>query len=156
MSEQNASATSAPAGLPQDLELAGRRIDAELRRKHNKVMSLTSDAGSALEALTSDYLADLGQEAVRLARRGRLRTVDREHVEQAAERLGMGSAHSRIGNASNTLGGLLAGAGLAAGYAVTFTGGQHSTAEVVTAILLCIFGFSFLAVGLTLTMVRER
>jgi hypothetical protein len=119
-------------------------------------MSFDPDAAKALEEASTEYLADLGQEAIRLARKDRLRTVDREHIEQASERLGMGSSQGRLGSACSTLGGLLAGAGLAAGYAVAFTAGEHSTAEIVTAILLNIFGFFFLAVGITLTMVRRR
>ena len=156
MSEAHSSGAGQSTSLPADLALAGQRIDAELRRKSDRVMSFDRGAARALEEASTEYLADLGQEAIRLARKDRLRTVDREHIEQAEERLGMGSSQSHLGSASSTLGGLLAGAGLAAGYAVAFTAGEHSTPEIVTAIILNIFGFFFLAVGITLTMVRDR
>ncbi|WP_091224436.1 histone-like protein [Geodermatophilus siccatus] len=119
-------------------------------------MSLDADAGAALADAHADFLTDLTREAIRLARKDRLRTVDAEHVEQAVSRLGMGSSQSKAGSAFSTMGGLLAGAGLAGGYALAFTSGPHSTAEMVTTIALCILGFFLLAVGLTLTMVSKR
>jgi hypothetical protein len=142
--------------LPPNLTDAVERIDAELTRKSKKNMSLTPDAVAGLQEAHADYFADLGQEAIRLARKDRLRIVDREHVERAVARLGMGSSQSRVGNAANTLGGLLAGAGLAGGYGLAFTAGPHSTGEIVTTIVFCILGFFVLAVGLTLTMMRGR
>jgi hypothetical protein len=145
--------------LPPDLASAAQAIDDELRRKPRRVMALTAEAVDALMAAQSDYLGDLGdlgREAIRLARKDRLRTVDQEHVDQAIARLGLTSKEGGLASAASTLGGVIAGAGGAAGYAIAFTDGPHSTAEIVTAIVLCIVGFFLLAVGVTLTMVKRR
>jgi histone H3/H4 len=131
-------------------------MDLELRRKPARVMTLAHEASDALQDFQAEYLAELGEQAIRLARKDRLRTVDREHVEQAASQLGTTTNRDRLSSAANTLGGLIAGAGLASTYALAFTQDQHSTAEIITAIILCIIGFSILSVGITTTFVGRR
>ena len=99
---QWAGAGTPGAPVQPNLTDAGQRIDAELRRKPSKIMALSPEAGAALADAHADFLADLGQEAIRLARKDRLRTVDREHVDQALSRLGAGSRESKAGNACST------------------------------------------------------
>jgi hypothetical protein len=148
---------NSPAAVPTNLAVAALRIDDELHRRHSSPVTLSPQAGAALEVAYAEYLADLGQEAIRIARRDRLSIVDREHVEQAVARLGLEAATgSALGNGANSIGGLLAGAGIASSYALAFTKGPHGTAEIITAIVLCIIGFSVLAIGMTLTMVNRR
>lgn len=103
----------------------------------------------------ADFLGDLGCEAIRLARKDSLSTVDPVHVEQGVSRLGMRSGQSRSGSAFSTVGGLVAGAGLAGGYTLAFTPGIHSTAQQVTTVILGFIGAFLLAIGLTLTMVSK-
>ena len=154
--------TSSAAGgqgiqaLPPDLAAAGHSIDKELRRKPRKVMTMTADAGDALAEAHAEFLGDLGREAIRLARKDGLRTVDRVHVEQAAGRLGTGSSESKVGTAFSTMGGLLGGIGLAAAWNLAFGSGLHSTGEQIATIAVCVVGFVLLAVGLTLTVVGRR
>jgi hypothetical protein len=116
-------------------------------------MALSTEARIRLELLHAEYLGDLGTEAVRLARRDRLTTVDREHVDRASTRLGFGES-GRGASTLNSVGGVVAGIGLASAYAVTFNPGPHSTAEIVTAIVACILGAILLTAGVVLTMTR--
>ncbi len=142
--------------LPAHLSLAATRIDGELRRRPAKRLSLSPDARDALALAHAEYLADLGQEAIRIARRDRLATVDQEHVEQAVRRLDQGAAKGNARtNAANSLGGVFGGAGLASAYAIVFTAGPHSTMEIVVALLLSVVGFSSLVYGLTASSGRR-
>src|SRR5690348_6550194 len=92
-----------PTGqLPANLAAAAQRIDQALNRNPNRPMTLSSEARTELEVRHAEYLGDLGQEAVRLARQESLSTVDRTHVAQAADRLG-GDPSSVFANVANSI-----------------------------------------------------
>ncbi len=146
--------TPAPPA-PPNLLVAAQRINEELLRRPQHTMAVSKLARERLELLHAEYLADLGMEAVRLARRENLHTVDQEQVDRAAESL-RATRERNLANVANTIGGLIAGAGGASSYAVVFTSGPHSTVEVSTAIALCIIGFAILAAGITGTMLSRR
>jgi hypothetical protein len=118
-------------------------------------MTLSNEASTELEVLHAEYLGDLGEEAVRLARREHLSTVDRTHVIQAADRMGSDSS-AVFPNIANSIGGLFAGAGLAGAYSIVFTSGKHSTAEIAVTLILSIVGFVLLAAGVTAMIIRRR
>lgn len=153
---QDVRATVDEPRIPHNLADAAASIDMELRRKRNKIMKLEESGGEALAEAHADFMADLGRDAIRLARKDGLQCVERTHVELAVKRYGTGAGESRLGSALSTLGGLLAGAGLAAGYGLLFTPGPHSTGEQTTTLAFCIFGFFLLAIGLTLTTMGRR
>jgi hypothetical protein len=141
--------------LPTNLAVAAQRIDDALNHNPNMPMVLSSQAREELEVLHGEYLGDLGQEAVRLARQEHLSTVDRTHVLDAADRLG-GDPSGVFSNVANSIGGLFAGAGLAGAYNIVFTSGKHSTAEIAAALVLSIIGFVLLAAGVTAMIIRRR
>jgi hypothetical protein len=147
---------ASPAPLSDPLAKAAEAIDKELRRKPDRLMKLEVNGGEALAIAQADFLADVTRDAIGLARKDRLQCVERIHIETAAERYGTGASESKLGSSLSTLGGLLAGAGLGAGSNLLFGAGNHSTAELVTVLVLCILGFFLLAIGLTLTMVGRR
>lgn len=135
---------------------SGRRISDELNRKPQKPMALSPQAAEALEELHADYIGELGQESVRLARRTGLSTVDESHVRQAAEKIGgPGARNSGIVATANTLGGVVAGGGIASAYNLFFGSGVIDTPEIAIAIILCVVGFVLLAVGGTMALVRR-
>lgn len=141
--------------LPANLAIAAQRIDDALRHNPSARMSLSDQARTELEVLHGEYLGDLGQEAVRLARREHLSTVDKTHVTEAADRLG-GDPSGVFSNVANSIGGLFAGAGLAGTYSIVFTAGNHSTAEIVATLVLSIIGFILLAAGVTAMIIRRH
>lgn len=119
-------------------------------------MSLSPRAAEVLEDLHSDYLAELGQQSVHLARRHRLSTVDENHVLQASEKIGgPGGRSSGLTTTANTIGGVIAGGGIASAYNVFFGPGIHTSAEFATAIALCVLGFVLLAIGVTITLIKR-
>lgn len=141
--------------IPADLTVAAARINAELTR--SKPMSMSPAARARIEAVHAELLGDVGQEAVRVARRASLATVDESHVDEAYRRISGGaSTGGGIATLFNTIGGLLAGAALASIYAIAFTSGPHGTAEIVTALIFSILGFALLAIGLTLSLTKRR
>jgi hypothetical protein len=119
-------------------------------------MKLETNGGEALAVAQADFLADVGRDAIGLARRDHLQCVERIHIERAAQRYGSGARESKAGSALSTLGGLVAGAGLGGGYNLLFGPGTHTTAETTTILIICILGFSLLFAGITLTMVGPR
>jgi hypothetical protein len=146
--------TQAP--LSPNLGRAAHRIDSELRRNPNKVMSLRSEAATALEDYNTEFLANLGEQSIRLARAERLRTVDEEHVHRTFSRLGLNSDSAKMSTAGNTLGSLIAGLGLASAWDIFFDSAQHSTAETITVFLLCMLGIALVVFSLTVTLRRGR
>src|SRR5258708_4964952 len=119
------SGTGQPPGAPavnlsQNLAVAAQRIDGALNHNPAKRMILSDEAATELQVLHAEYLGDLGVEAVRLAKREHLSTVDRTHVVQAADRIG-GDSSGVFANVANSIGGLFAGAGLAGAYGIVFT-----------------------------------
>ncbi len=119
-------------------------------------MSFDEEAGLALADAHAEFLADLGVEATRLARKDRLNTVHRVHVEKAADRLGAGSGASGFATVCNTLGGVVAGIGVAGAYNLAFNPAPHTTAEQMATIALCVLGCIMLTIGLTITMTKSR
>lgn len=147
---------SNPTGqLPANLAQAAQRIDGALSHNPNRPMALSNEATMELEVLHAEYIGDLGQEAVRLARREQLSTVDRTHVLQAADRIA-GDSSTVFSNIANSIGGLFAGAGLAGAYNIVFTPSKHSTAEIVVTLILSIVGFILLTAGVTAMIIRRR
>ena len=144
--------TSPP--VPANLAQAAIRINAELTR--SAPMTLSLNARTRLEIVHAEFLGDVGQEAIRIARRSGLSTVDEAHVDMAYERISSGSTGSGWATAANTVGGLLSGAGIASIYSITFTPGPHGTAEIVAALLLSAVGFALVVFGLTLALARRR
>lgn len=145
-----------PALPTETMVVAAHRINAELDRRTDQPLQLGANARECLALLHAEYLADLGQEAVRIARRSHVTTVDETHVRQASVRLGMGRVRTSALEASaNTFGGVFAGAGIASVYAIMFTPGPHTTGETAVALALSVLGFVSLAVGLTLTFLRR-
>jgi hypothetical protein len=143
------------AQLPANLAVAAHRIDDALNHNPSKPMTLSPQASAELEVLHGEYLGDLGQEAVRVARREHLSTVDKTHVLQAADRISADSS-SVFTNVANSIGGLFAGAGLAGGYNIVLTVGKHSAAEIAVTLILSIIGFILLAAGITAMVLRRR
>jgi histone H3/H4 len=147
---------SNPGGqLPANLAIAAQRIDNALNHNPNRPMTLSNEASTELEVVHAEYLGDLGQEAVRLARQEHLSTVDKTHVIQAADRIG-NDPSTVFSNVANSIGGLFAGAGLAGAYSIVFTPGKHSTAEIVVTLILSIIGFILLTAGVTAMILRRR
>lgn len=143
-----------PQVLAPDLADAGLLIDKELQRAK---VRFSDDAGVALAEAHAEFLADLGIEAVRLTRKDRLATVDRVHVEKAADRLGANTSSSSVASICNTLGGLIEGAGIAATFNIAFGGRTPSIGEIMVTIGLSIVGGVLLAIGLTiLWAARQR
>lgn len=143
--------------LPAHLATAAQRIDNSLNHNSANPIALSHNAKIELEALHAEYLGDLGQEAVRLARRERLSTVDKMHVVRAAERLSSDPmSTANISNITNSIGGLLAGAGLAGIYQIVFVSEKHSSLEIAVAAVLAILGFMLLSVGMTAMLIRKR
>jgi hypothetical protein len=135
---------------------AGQRINAELNRRPSSKMVLNVKARERLEILHAEYLADLGNEAVRIARQSNLTTVDEHHVLEAYIRIGRSSPASKIVTPVNTIGGVVAGAGIASVRAVTFNPGPHTQLEILTAVALCVVGFILLTIGITLTFLNKK
>jgi len=140
--------------VSNNLVAAAARINAELTR--SRPMSISPAARARLELVHAEFLGDVGQEAVRMARRASLATVDESHVSQAYERISSGANSNGPATILNTVGGLLGGAALASIYAIAFADSPHGTAEIVTALVLSVVGFALLAVGLTLSISRRR
>lgn len=113
-------------------------------------MSLATNAGIALSEVYAEFFAEVGIEAIRLARRDGLETVDRTHVEKGSRRIGAGTGTGRAGSALMAIGGILGGWGASSISAVTFGTGTHSTGEWVTAIILSTLGTILFTVGITL------
>lgn len=144
------SASSTPEGskeVPLNLVVAAQRINWELERRSDDVMTLSGQAREQLELLHGEYLADLGELAIRIARQDNLATVDRSHVNEANARLIAGSENTSVSEAvTNTLGGLTGGAALASAYSLIFTPGPHSAAEGYVAAILGILSAVFLTI----------
>jgi hypothetical protein len=154
--DQTGEIQSVPGLASSNMAEVTRQIDAELHRNAAKPLVLSERARERLESLQVQYLADLGIESVRIARRRNLETVDESHVLAASERMGGPSRGSPLIASMNTIGGVVAGAGIASVYTVTFTAGPHSTGEILASILLCVAGFVLLAVCLTVAAVQRR
>jgi hypothetical protein len=129
------------------------RIAAELYAK--KPMVFSPGARYRLESSHAEFLGDMGQEAVRIARRADLVTVDEAHVTSAYERISAGPSSSNIATAANSLGGVFTGAALASGYAIFFTEGPHTPMEFAVGIVLTALGFTLLAISFTISFLRK-
>ncbi len=156
MTVSDSAIPSPDIAVPENILIAAQRINAELDRRSSRPMTLSPEARQRLELVHAEFLADVGREAVRIARRNRVTTVDQSHVDEANQRIGLGAGSSAFGNVANSLGGLLAGAGIESTYAIMFTNGPHSQGETLTAIVLSVLGAALLAVGLTVTFGRRR
>jgi histone H3/H4 len=142
--------------MPANIAQAVQRIDAELNRRKRHRLALSTAATEKLELLYTEYLADIGQEAVRIARGAGLSTVDEAHVDAAAQRLAAGSSrHASFINVANAFGGVFAGGGIAIILAIAFTAGPHGLQELIAAIVLSVLGFCLLVAALTLTLARR-
>lgn len=146
-------ATPASGLIQSNLAVAGQRIEEELHRKRNKPVTMSQGAVEMLEALHGEYLGDLGQVSIRIARRQGLSTVDESHVLDASRSLGSSPTSTVVGNSLNTVGGVFSGAGLAGLYGVFFSAraSEATTTEMVAATLLSLLGIALLSVGITLT-----
>ena len=144
-----------PPPLPTHLGVAARRIDDALNHNPDRPITLSVDARTELEVLHAEYLGDLGQEAVRMARKERHSTVDRVHVMNAADRLREDSS-SKLSNILNSVGGIAAGAGISSVYSILFSHSHHSTAEIAFGITTSVLGAILLAIGITSAVVRRR
>jgi hypothetical protein len=146
---------STPTGPLAD---AARRINDELRRKPQRIMRFDPAADVELEIVHAQYVGDVGEEAVRIARRQGLVNVDASHIEQAATWINAGG-NRRQGSAStvlNTFGGLIGGAGAASIYALAYNPDPHTTAEHLTGLILCVLGAILLTAGSMLELTRRK
>jgi histone H3/H4 len=141
--------------LPTHLGVAARRIDDALNHNPSRPITLSADARTELEVLHAEYLGDLGQEAVRMARKERHSTVDRTHVINAAERL-QEDTSNKFSSIMNSVGGIAAGAGISSVYSILFSRSHHSTAEIAFGIVVSVIGAVLLAIGITSAVVRRR
>ena len=139
--------SAADDGLQPAIDRALRRIDGELTRRAKKVMTLSPGARISLELLHPEYLGDLGQTAVRIARQDRVSTVDAVHVERAAQLLVAGGGPQYLATALNSFGGLFAGLGGAV--ILDFAVGNQAQPTWVTifGIVLAVVGFVAMTVG---------
>lgn len=154
------SGVTPPATLPATLAAAAQQIEQELNRRPNRPMILSPNAGTRLSIVHAEYLGDVGEESVRIARREGLDTVDERHVNQAVNRICQGGRGSGIATACNTIGSIIAGIGLAAWYAIFFTAGNnagvHSSSEYIVAAVASILAGILLTAGIVLTVMRPR
>jgi hypothetical protein len=134
---------------------AAARINYELTRT-NPQMSLSSAPRTRLEVVHAEFLGDVGQAPVQMARRANVATVDESHADEAYTQIGSAAGDSPVPTIANTLGRTISGAGLASIYFIVFTSGVHGTSEIVTAVVLNVVGFVLLTLGLTLTAARRR
>jgi hypothetical protein len=142
--------------VARNLAYAARQINEELTRHADRRMSLSEAARAKLEDAYADYLAEVGTEAVRIARRANLTTVDGVHVEEAGQRLSPRTGrNTATATAANTIGGLLGGAGITLAYPLLATPGPHGTTHAAVAAVLSLLGFFLLTIGLTLTVARR-
>jgi hypothetical protein len=157
-STQTSTTTSAPnVTVPANLANAAQLISSELSRDPNNIMTLSPHAVTALETAHASFLGDVGQESIRIARRANLRTVDDSHVKESAARLGLQRARkSVVETALNSIGGVIAGAGIASIYAVNFGPGPHSSLENITGVVMALVGGVCLATGLTISALKHR
>ena len=119
-------------------------------------MALSPGARVALEVFHPEYLGDLGQTAVRLARADRVTTVDAVHVERAAQVLITGSGPQYVATVLNSFGSLAAGAGVAT--VIDFISTSAETTQpvpvTVAGIILSVVGFAMMTVGVVLSVRR--
>lgn len=141
--------------LSSSLAAAAGRIHSEQTRPGSKEIEFSRNARAKLEVIHADFVGDLGQESIRIARRSSLSTVDETHVCQAGAKLASGVRVRAVESTLNTIGGLLVGAGMAASYAIVFTAGPHGVPEIITALILSGCGIALLAIGQTLTYVAR-
>jgi histone H3/H4 len=141
---------------PANLTDAAFRINKELNRRASRPMVLSPHAKNKLELVHAEYLADIGEEAIRAARRADLATVDEIHVDHAVERLGARGNSSLVDAICNPVGGVIAGAGVASVYAIMFTAGPHSDIERFVSIALCVIGAILLTIGISVTVFRRK
>lgn len=159
MTTSTSAAQSTPTNttVPTNLANAAKLISSELSRDPDNVMTLSPHAVSALEMAHASFLGDVGQESIRIARRANLRTVDDSHVKESAARLGLQRAKkSVVETALNSIGGVIAGAGIASIYAVNFGPGPHSSLENITGVVMALIGGVSLATGLTISALKHR
>ncbi|PWK90561.1 hypothetical protein C8D88_101579 [Lentzea atacamensis] len=154
---QAPSASTQSTSVPSTLTNATQLISSELSRDPNNVMTLSPHAVAALKSAHAAFLGDVGQESIRIARRANLRTVDDSHVKESAARLGLQRARkSVVETALNSIGGVIAGAGIASIYAVNFAPGPHSSLENITGVAMALIGGVSLATGLTISALKHR
>lgn len=133
-------------GVPAALGAAAQQIQNELTRRPSKPMTLSAQAAAKLGIVHTEFFGDVGVEAVRIARRAGLDTVDEAHVNEAVSRVCQESQSSAIKIAGNTLGSIIAGIALTGWYSIVFTSGPHSNGEYVIA------GVSSTVAGILLTI----
>lgn len=137
-----------PPGSGKILD-AANRIQLELNRKY-PALRLDSGAADELETAYADYMALVGQEAVRSARRDRLSSVDRTHVQRSVQRLDQGrTSRSGISEAGNTVGSVLAGAGLSLLVSILTSGESLEPTPVIVGVALSIVGSVLVSLALS-------
>jgi hypothetical protein len=136
----------ATPGVPSILGVAAQQIQNELNRRPTSPMVLSAQATAKLGIVHTEFFGDIGTEAVRIARRAGLATVDEIHVDEAVSRACQESRTSVVSGAANTLGSIIAGVALAGWYAILFNQPPHSGAEYVVAAI------STTLAGILLTM----
>jgi histone H3/H4 len=151
-----ANITPTASALAQALDDANNRIEEELkRRKKEPPMVMSDEAKDKLATIQTEMIADVGIDAVRIARRKGLKTVDQQHVNEAASNFGLGNGGSFLGAIVNNIGGILTGAGIASIYAIIFTPGPHGSAEVLVGYGLSVIGSICMAVSITLSVMKK-
>lgn len=156
MSEATTTQNSETSELQLAIDRALRRIDAELSRRPKRLLTISAGARVALEISHPEYLADLGQLAVRLARSDRVSTVDAIHVERAAQLLVTGTGPQVLATVLNSLGSLFAGVGGAIVVDFATDPTKQPVPVTIVGIVLSVLGFTVLSAGIFLSFTRSR
>jgi hypothetical protein len=103
-------------------------------------MRLSPEAWAKIQEFHASYLGDLGTEAVRIARRSGVRTVDESHVIDSHKRIAVPSRRSAWATVLFGLGGMVLGVGLTTMYGLKFNPGEHTINEALVAMAIVIAG----------------
>lgn len=137
-----------PGVLSSRIETAVQDIQSELLRKKSRPMVIGSSARVALDDFYSEHLRSIGTDAVRIARREGLETVDSRHVRMASERWSNPSVRSWRKDFAITLGGLVAGIGGTEMYALLSADSPITPVEYTVNLAFLLSGTVALVFGL--------
>lgn len=119
-------------------------------------MTLSTQAVDKLEMVHTEFFGDVGVEAIRIARRASLDTVDEVHVNEAVSRVFQGSRGSVVSGTANMLGSIIAGIALAGWYAILFNPQPHSSGEYIVAGVLSTVAGILITISIVMAIVRRR
>ena len=97
------------AAITQAMQEAASRIDKELSRRTSAPMTMSIGGRDKLTIVQTELIADIGTDAIKIARRSGVSTVDERHVDEAAARLGASEKTNALTTIVNNVGGILVG-----------------------------------------------